>query len=131
MVRIRPEPAMTARPRYRNRLNAVRARPARPVWRSLLSALALCALAVPGGALCADVGHREAQRLRESGRILPLETIVQRAQALHPGKLLDIELEREDGRYVYELELLDERGVVWELEYDAATGTLLQRKRED
>ncbi len=122
---------MTARPRYRNPLKAVCAPPVRMVWRSLFNALTLCALVVPGGALCADVDHREAQRLRESGRILPLETIVQRAQALHPGKLLDIELEREDGRYVYELELLDERGVVWELEYDAATGTLLQRKQED
>lgn len=105
--------------------------PARTAWRSLLSGLALCTLAVPAGGLCADVDHREAQRLRESGQILPLETIIQRARALHPGKLLDIELEREDGRYVYELELVDERGMVWELEYDAATGTLLERKREN
>jgi uncharacterized membrane protein YkoI len=81
--------------------------------------------------LHADEDYREAQRLRQSGRILPLETIVQRAKAVHPGKLLDIELERDDGRYVYELEMLDERGVVWELKYDAATGALLKQERED
>jgi uncharacterized membrane protein YkoI len=75
--------------------------------------------------------HREARRLLETGRILPLERIVERAKAAHPGKLLDIELERDDGRYVYELELVDEHGVVWELKYDAATGALLERERED
>lgn len=87
--------------------------------------------AVSCGMLHADEDYREAQRLRQSGRILPLETIVQRAKAVHPGKLLDIELERDDGRYVYELEMLDERGVVWELKYDAATGALLKQERED
>ena len=97
--------------------------------RILCACLALWS-AMPYGRLQADEDYREAQRLRQSGKILPLETIVQRAKAVHPGKLLDIELEHDDGRYVYELELLDERGVVWELKYDAATGTLLKQKRE-
>ena len=97
--------------------------------RILCACLALWS-AMPYGLLRADEDYREAQRLRQSGKILPLETIVQRAKAVHPGKLLDIELEHDDGRYVYELELLDERGVVWELKYDAATGILLKQERE-
>lgn len=100
------------------------------IRRRILCAFLALWSAMPYGRLQADEDYREAQRLRQSGKILPLETIVQRAKAVHPGKLLDIELEHDDGRYVYELELLDERGVVWELEYDAATGTLLKQKRE-
>lgn len=98
------------------------------IWLGLL--LWLTAL---GWSACAhaDDGQREARRLRETGRILSLDQIVERARAIHPGKLLDGELEREDGRYVYELELLDEHGVVWELTFDAATGALLKREGED
>lgn len=129
MVRLHPQPAMTtgAQPPAPSTGESPTATISRPRWNWLV----LCALAVPGGVPGADIDHQAAQRLRDSGRILPLETIVQRAQALHPGKLLDLELEYEDGRYVYELELLDARGVVWELEYDAATAQLLRRKRED
>jgi uncharacterized membrane protein YkoI len=99
--------------------------------RILCACLALWSAVAPYGALRAEEDYREAQRLRQSGKILPLETIVQRAKAVRPGKLIDIELEREDGRYVYELELLDERGVIWELKYDAATGALLEQEREE
>jgi uncharacterized membrane protein YkoI len=75
--------------------------------------------------------QHEARRLRETGQILPAERIVERAKAAHPGKLLDMELDRDNGRYVYELELLDEHGVVWELKYDAATGALLEREEDN
>ena len=92
--------------------------------------LVLCA-AVWVGYSRAGEDNRAARHLRESGQILSLERIVQRAKAAHPGKLLDIELDRDDGRYVYEVELVDERGVVWELKYDAVTGALLEHERED
>ena len=44
---------------------------------------------------------------------------------------LDIELEREDGRWVYELELLDDAGVVREYLFDARTGLSLGFEIED
>ena len=102
-------------------------RPNRPMW-----AVVVLSMAAAGwsGHAPADGDQVEARRLREAGQILPLEAIVERAKAAHPGKLLDSELDREDGRYVYELELLDEQGVVWELTYDAATGALLEREED-
>ena len=79
----------------------------------------------------ADVGHDEARRLRETGTILPVETILERVRQAQPGRLLDLELERDDGRYVYEIEVIDTAGTVWELKLDARSGALLQRERED
>ena len=69
--------------------------------------------------------------LAQQGDILPLEQILQTAREHHTGRVLETELEREGDRYVYEIELLDESGQVWELEFDAATGELLKREQED
>jgi uncharacterized membrane protein YkoI len=79
----------------------------------------------------ADEDHEQARRLKELGLILPLEKIIQAVQAQYPGRILEVELETEHGRYLYEVEILDEHGVVWELLYDAASGELLKRKHDD
>jgi uncharacterized membrane protein YkoI len=90
-----------------------------------------CVLALATfAALAADVGQHEARRLRDTGTIMSLEAIMEAALALNPGRVLDTELEHEDGRYIYELEVLDAGGNVYELELDAATGELLEREME-
>lgn len=69
--------------------------------------------------------YERARQLVSEGAILPLNTILEKAE-LGPGSLLlEVEFEREDGRWVYELEILKERGEVVELLYDAATGEFL------
>jgi len=78
-----------------------------------------------------DEDHEQARRLREAGEILPLEQVLKAARAAQPGRVIGVELENDDGRHVYEVELLDERGQVWELYFDAASGALVERKRED
>lgn len=75
--------------------------------------------------------HAKAARLRDAGEILPLERIVERAREQHPGRVLETELEDKRGRYVYEVELLDESGSVWEMKFDARTGALLEQELED
>ena len=75
--------------------------------------------------------HETAQRLTRQGDILPLEQILEQARQHRPGRILETELEREHGRYRYEIELLDEDGRVHELEFDAAAGELLKEERED
>lgn len=95
--------------------------------RTILLLLGICLV----WAVQADEDHEQARRLKESGQILPLEKIIQAAQARYPGRILEVELKTEHGRYLYEVEILDERGVVWELLYDAASGKLLKRKHDD
>ena len=84
--------------------------------------LLVCALAAPA---VADDDHEEAWRLREAGTIMPLEQLLERVRADHPGRVIGVELEHEDGRRVYEIELLDEEGRVRELLFDAADGEFL------
>jgi len=45
--------------------------------------------------------------------------------------VLEIELDEDHGRTIYEIELLDEQGRVLELEVDAATGEILQQEYDD
>lgn len=78
-----------------------------------------------------DVSHSEARMLRESGKILPLETIIEKAKTYRKGQVIDTELEREDGMLIYEIEILDEQGRVWELEFDATNGDLLELELDD
>jgi len=93
-----------------------------------IGGVALLLLATTG---LADDDHIEARRLVETGSILPLESILDQVQAQRPGRILEVELEREDGGYIYEIELLDESGQVWELELDAVTGETLEQELEE
>ena len=79
----------------------------------------------------ADEDYGTARALVESGEILSLDQVLEKAGEHLQGRILEIEVEREGGRYVYEIELLDDDGVVKELEIDAASGVLLKIERED
>ncbi|PVZ19416.1 MULTISPECIES: PepSY domain-containing protein [unclassified Pseudomonas] len=82
--------------------------------------------------LAHDLGQDEALKLRQQGLILPLEQLLASAMARYPdARLLEAELERDDGQYIYEVELLTASGVVREIELDAATGRLLKDKEDD
>lgn len=69
-----------------------------------------------------------ARRLLAEGAVLPLEAFIDRARALRPGILIDADLryEAQHRQYVYEIHMLDGNGFVWEVEFDAATGALLE-----
>jgi len=79
----------------------------------------------------ADEDHMAARKLRESGKILSLESIAGRARNHKAGEILETELELEHGRYVYEVEILDTAGKVWELKLDAGSGDLITMKLDD
>ncbi len=107
-------------------------------------------LARPGGALLALLllmpgahagGERERDRERDherdheraraavqAGQVLPLATLLQQLQRSHPGQVLEVELERDDGRWIYEIKLLQGGGQLLKLELDAATGQVLKAR---
>jgi uncharacterized membrane protein YkoI len=115
----------------------------------------LAAATWPGAGHCreeggADEGERDARELREHrggayssgeydavrslqqrGAILPLQQILERARRYHEGRVLETELEHKGERYIYEIELVDDHGQVWELKFDAASGELLKEKQEN
>ncbi len=79
-------------------------------------------------ALAKDIGPDEALRLRDAGTIQSFEKLNEAALAKHPE---ESELEEEYGRYVYQLELRDDKGVQWDLELDAKTGEVLKDQQDD
>lgn len=79
----------------------------------------------------AERDHERARALLESGEILSLEQILVNVRAEYPGRPLEVKLEQKKDALIYEIELLDDDGKVWELKLDAVTGELLKRERED
>lgn len=90
-------------------------------------------LAVPAQVAGQDAQDElaEVRRLRAAGEILPLEQIARHAQAIKAGEILETDLERKPGGYVYEVEVLDAGGHVWELKLDAKTGQLIKLELDD
>ncbi|HEB63278.1 MAG TPA: peptidase M4 [Gammaproteobacteria bacterium] len=83
------------------------------------------------GAAWADDDHNKALQLREMGKIMALEEILKHAKKEVNGRILELELEREDGVYLYEILILDAKGQLWEIEIDATSGKILKRELED
>lgn len=78
-----------------------------------------------------DISDKQVRAWVTEGKILPFEEIYARNKDRLSGRLLDLELEREDGRIVYEAELLDVNGDVWELYIDAVTGEVVKEELDD
>ena len=97
--------------------------------KTVLLSLALVAGTISGlSGVHADSDYRDIRKLVERGEILPLEEILARYPEAEFGRLLDLEVEEEHGRIVYEMEFLRDDGRVLELEVDARAGTLLRRE---
>ena len=77
-----------------------------------------------------DEDRQRAAELLEEGAIQPLDGLLERARALHGGRVIEVELESKRGRHFYEIELLDDDGQVWELKFDATSGELVEEERE-
>lgn len=98
--------------------------------------LILAAVVTAGATLTltAQAGDRaradDVRQLRESGKILSAEDIIARARKIQPGQLVGLELEREAGRMVYEIKLIDTANKLHKLELDAASGELLSHREK-
>lgn len=120
-------PALCHDARAAQRLRAAR----REVLAGLLATASGAALGLaPGPAWPGDEpDHERARAAVAAGNVLPLATGLAKLQRSHPGQVLDLELEKEDGRWVYEIKLLQANGQLVKLEMDAATGELIRIKR--
>jgi uncharacterized membrane protein YkoI len=76
----------------------------------------------------ADSEQDRARAAVQAGKVLPLQTLLERLEREHPGQVLEVELEQDDGRWIYEIKLLQPGGRLVKLKLDAASGALLQRK---
>jgi uncharacterized membrane protein YkoI len=78
-----------------------------------------------------DDDHEFAKRALEQGRALPLADIIAKVTPQVPGKVIEVDLEDEDGTLVYDLKVLSPQGRLQEIEVDAATGKILKIEDDD
>lgn len=81
--------------------------------------------------LLAEMKADQVHRLKETGDIMSLEALLRQVRQEYPGRVIEIELEEENGRYIYELEIVDDEGIVWDIELDARSGELIKREVDD
>jgi uncharacterized membrane protein YkoI len=83
----------------------------------------------------ADDKKRDQELARKAlleGRIRPLAEITERVKPRLPGEILGVEIEVEDnGRFIYEFDVIEPGGKLKEVEVDAATAEILKIEDDD
>ena len=77
-----------------------------------------------------NADHERARQAVEAGDVLPLRTILDRVERDYPGKVMEVELDREKGEWVYEIKLLRKGGALMKLKIQARDGTILGFKEK-
>ncbi len=74
--------------------------------------------------------HERARQAVEAGDVLPLRTVLDRVEREYPGQVMEVELDRENGEWVYEIKLLRKGGALMKLKIRARDGTILGFKEK-
>jgi uncharacterized membrane protein YkoI len=96
-----------------------------------ISLLAAAGFTVSALTFAEDAATPDVAKLLESGQILSQEAIIKRATEQHPGKVSEVELERDGDGYVYEIDIVDHSGTKTEFKLDAKSGEVLSSKIDD
>ena len=105
-----------------------------PSWGiATLLAAAACA-AAPAAARASDSGepdqHDQARVLVEAGTIRPLTDILAGVLPALGGRVIDVALQSEGGRWIYELTVVGPDGRISEVDVDAATAMVVDHEGE-
>ena len=94
--------------------------PYRPAFLAFSAALCLGLAATWPARAGDDHDHDRARQALAAGEILPLQAILDRVG--REGQIMEVELERHDGRWIYEIKLLRGDGSLAKLKLDARNG---------
>jgi uncharacterized membrane protein YkoI len=78
----------------------------------------------PNIVLAENRKHDEVRHAVERGEIRPLAEILAAIGDKLPGEVAGVEIEREEGRWVYEFRVIDSKGRLFEVYVDARSGTI-------
>jgi hypothetical protein len=94
----------------------------------------MVALALPvGGPVRAQSGGHGQNELRrdvERGEVRPLSEILAAVREKFHGEVVKVEAERHDGRWLYELRVLADKGRILEIHVDARTAAIERVKEK-
>jgi len=94
-----------------------------------------CAFAAVFALLASGVragDDKDQDRVRDAvraGEVMPFDALRERLRRSHPGDVLELELEREHERWIYEVKLLQPDGRIVKLEVDARSGEVLRERQ--
>lgn len=94
----------------------------------LLAALTLIAGASAGAS---EADHDRARAALERGEVLPLRAVLDKVERDYPGEVVEVELEREHGKWIYEIRILRSGGSLVRLDVDARDGRVLGVKTRE
>lgn len=89
-------------------------------------ALAAAVMVSPAVAQTQFDDHERARRMVRSGEIIPLRDVLFEMNKRFQGKMLEVELQNVDGRWLYDIRLLTPTGWIIDLFYDAKTKQLVE-----
>ena len=72
--------------------------------------------------------HERARAALEAGEIRPLAELLAVVERRYQGRVIEADLERDDGQWLYEFKILPLNGRMFVVEIDAATGALLRSR---
>lgn len=81
--------------------------------------------------LADDGDHDRARAALERGEVLPLRTVLDKVEREYPGKVVEVELEHEHGKWIYEIRILRDGGALVRLDVDARDGSVLGAKTRE
>lgn len=102
--------------------------------RAVLAVLIFIALPLVPTTATADgkrLHHDDARRHVERGDIRPLAEIMGQVKSQLTGEVVSVDLEREGGRFIYELKTIEPDGRRREIYVDARSGAILKSKEDD
>ena len=104
----------------------------RTVLALLLAAAALVA-AMPQWAAASDkdtARYDEVRRAVEAGTIHSLDDILRTVRGKLPGEIAGVEVERKNGRWLYEFRVIDGKGRLFDVYVDARSGDIERIKEK-
>ena len=72
--------------------------------------------------------HERARIALEAGEIRPLAELLAVVERRYQGRVIEADLERDDGQWLYEFKILPPNGRMFVVEIDASTGALLRSR---
>jgi len=96
--------------------------------RRLLQFLAVFAILATPAAAQERRDHERARAALEAGQIRPLSELLSEVERRFRGRVIEAELELDDGQWLYEIKILPPNGQLFTVDLDAATGALIRSR---
>ncbi len=83
-----------------------------------------------GSVMASSNDHDLARAALASGEILALSAILGKLEKDYPGQIIEVELEREKGQWIYEIKLLQKNGLRQKIKVDAKSATVISSRQK-